>query len=340
LAGNLPELSSTPVLESVVTLHQPAAGLNLDFTLERGRVLIENHKDSGPANVRVRVQGKSLDFELLDKNSVVALELFSRWPAGVPFLKKPQADHKPVGELIFLVARGKAAIELGRGKQQLEGPVFYRFDTLRGVEGPLALKKVPDWVKPPEDQPAKVKALQAAVEKLRRTLADKGVATALAQAQASTDAVVRGVAAYSATALDNLAAGIAALKNDKAKEVRVAGIDALFHYIGRGSAEDVRLYEALVRDKIKAGQAGIIMDLLHGMSTEARQRPETYEALITHLQSDQLAIRELAAMNLYGLVPQGRDIAFDAAGSPEQRARAQAAWRKLIPEGQVPKLAN
>ena len=120
----------------------------------------------------------------------------------------------------------------------------------------------------------------------------------------------------------------------------MAGIDALFHYIGRGSAEDVRLYESLVAENLKPGQAGIIMDLLHGMSAEARLRPETYDALITYLQSDQLAIRELAAMNLYGLVPQGRSIAFDAAAPAEQRARAQAAWRKLIPEGQVPKMSN
>jgi hypothetical protein len=340
LAGNLPEFSSTPVLESVVTLHRPAAGFDLDFTLERGRVLIENHKDSGSVAVRVRVQGKDLDFDLLDKKSVVVLELFSRWPAGAPFLKKPPADHKPLGELIFLVARGKAAIELNKEKQSLQGPVMYEFDTLRGVRGPVALKKVPDWLQPTNDPPANVKALQAAVEKLRRGIADKGAAQAISQAKDSADTALRAIAVYSGTALGNLAIGWGALKTDKAKEVRVAAIDALFHYIGRGSAEDVRLYETLVADKIKAGQAGIIMDLLHGMSAEARQRPETYDALITYLQSDLLAIRELAAMNLYGLVPRGRTIVFDAAAPADQRARAQAAWRKLIPEGQVPKAGN
>ena len=35
--------------------------------------------------------------------------------------------------------------------------------------------------------------------------------------------------------------------------MRVAGIDALFHYIGRGGAEDVRLYDALVADKYFSG---------------------------------------------------------------------------------------
>jgi hypothetical protein len=340
LAGNLPEFSATPVVESAVTLHQPAGGRNLEFTLERGRVLIENHKESGAVKVRVRVQGKSLDFDLEDKRTVVALELFSRWPAGSPFLKKPSAEHKPVGELIFLVVQGRSAIELNNERQPLQGPAMFRFNTLRGVEGPLALKKAPAWVDPGQVQTDQGKELHKAVEKLRRAIADKGVAPALAQAQSSAEAPLRAVAAYSGSAVGDLAAGIRALKEDKAKTVRAAGIDALVHYIGRGSTEDLRLYESLLAGKTKAGQAGIIMDLLHGMSAEARLRPETYDALITYLQSDHLAIRELAAMNLYGLVPEGRGIAYDAAGPQEQRARAQAAWRKLIPAGQVPKMAN
>src|SRR5437868_5649595 len=45
LAGNLPETSEAPVLESAISLPKPAADLDLEFTLERGRVIIENHKD-------------------------------------------------------------------------------------------------------------------------------------------------------------------------------------------------------------------------------------------------------------------------------------------------------
>ncbi|HWY85741.1 MAG TPA: hypothetical protein VNX28_03400 [Gemmataceae bacterium] len=340
LAGNLPALSPTPVLESVVKLQAPAAGHDLEFTLERGRVLIESHKDTGLVKIRARIQGKDLDFDLLNKNTVVALELFSRWPVGAPFFKKPEADHKPIGELIFLVVRGKAEVELNKQKQPLQGPAMYQFNTQRGVEGPLALKKAPDWVNPPLDQPESVKTLQAAVEKLRRGIADQGAMPALAKAQASKETSLTVVATYSGIAVDNLAAGITALKSDKSKDVRMAGVGALTHYIGRGSAEDIRLYETLVADKLKPGQASIIIELLHGMSEEARLRPETYSTLITYLENDQLAIRELAAMNLNNLVPQGKDIAFDAAAASAQRAQAQAAWRKLIPEGQVPKMAN
>jgi hypothetical protein len=340
LAGNLPGASTTPVLESVVTLNQPSAGLDLDFTLDRGRVLIENHRESGPAKIRARIQGKNLDFDLVDKKTVVALELFSRWPAGAAFFKKPKADHKPAGELIFLVVSGQAKLELNRQKQALQGPAMYQFNTQRGVEGPLALKQAPDWVKPAEDQPERVKRLQAAVEMLRRGIADKGVSSTLAKVEQNKDAQVRAVAAFSGVALDMPASGIAALKDTKAKEVRGAGVSALRHYIGRDSAQDVQLYETLVADKIKPGQASIIMELLHGMSDEARQRPETYDVLINYLQSDQLAIRELAGVTLAELVPQGKDITFDAAAPSPQLARIQAAWRKLIPEGQVPKMPN
>ncbi len=95
LAGNLPELSATPVLESVVTLQKPGTEHDLEFALSRGRVLIENHKEKGPVKVRVQLQGQKLDFELLDNKSRVALELFSRWPAGRPFSKSPRRTTLP-----------------------------------------------------------------------------------------------------------------------------------------------------------------------------------------------------------------------------------------------------
>lgn len=338
LAGNLPELSPTPVLESIVTLQAPSSGRDLEFTLNRGRVLIENHKDDGAATVRAHIKGKSLDFSLLDKKTVVALELYSRWPAGAPFSKKPVANHEPVGELIFLVVKGKAEIELNKEKQPLQGPVMYRFDTRRGIEGPVPLKKAPDWANPAAASSAKAKTIQAAVEKLRRAIADKGVVPGLTSAQESADATLRQVAAYSGGAVDRLGPAIAALQDERAHEVRSAGVNALVHYIGRGSAEDIRLHETLMEDKLKAGQATIVLELLHGLSDEARQRPETYDTLITYLQSAQIAIRELAAWNLYRLVPQGKNIAFDAGGSADKLAQAQAAWRRLIPQGQVPKV--
>src|SRR5262245_34551682 len=44
LHGNLPELSHFPVLESAITLNKPPAGVDADFTLQRGRVDVTNSK--------------------------------------------------------------------------------------------------------------------------------------------------------------------------------------------------------------------------------------------------------------------------------------------------------
>ncbi len=237
-----------------------------------------------------------------------------------------------------MAVSGKVELELNKDKQTLQAPGMYQFDTLRGVKGPLALKAPPPWIDSAKDQSDKVMSMQKTVEKMRRAITDQGVLKAIVQAQESKEILPRELAAYYGCALDQPAAGIKALKDEKSKQVRAAGFNALHHFIGRGSAQDLDLYNTLVADKVKSGQAGIILELLHGLSDEARIRPETYDTLITYLQSDQIAIRELAALNLYALVPQGKDIAFDAGAPADQRARAQAAWRKLIPEGQVPKM--
>ncbi len=240
LAGNLPDLFPSPSLESVVKLGVPAKR-KLDLELVRGRILIEN-LEAGAANVRLRVAHDPFDVALLDKNSAVAVELFSRWPAGAPFREKPQAGANPAGELYFLVLTGKVEVELKGEKQTVQAPALYRWTTAHGLDGPIPLKKLPEWVRPGTDKSEKAKALHAAVEKLRlalaKTAAKASVAPhkAITQALEEEDARLRQVAALSALAVDDLALGIKALQDARAREVRSAAVTGLMHYIGRGSA--------------------------------------------------------------------------------------------------------
>jgi hypothetical protein len=62
----------------------------------------------------------------------------------------------------------------------------------------------------------------------------------------------------------------------------------------------------------------------------------TYETLIDYLLHDKLAIRQLAKWHLERLVPAGRDIAYDPAGSGEARHPAYDQWKKLVPNGKLP----
>lgn len=334
LAGNLPELSPGPVLESALQLHVPE-GNDLDFTLERGRVILENRKDT-TGKVRVRIDDKNLNINLIGKDAAVALELFTRWPAGSHFSKKPTKEHQPVGELFLFVFRGKIELELKNAKHALEAPVFYHWTTLKEVEGPLPFKKAPDWIDPSTDASANAAAAHAAVEALRKAIVAKGVEQGLSMGLASEKSMVPEIALYSEIAMAKTVPVWRALEDGKTKEIRAAAANALRYWIDRGSKQDIGLYDALVVNKVKPGQAEIVLELLHGIGPDAKARPETYSTLIAYLGSDLQAIRELAHRNLVFLVPAGREIPFDAAGTAEQRRGAQTAWHKLVPEGKVP----
>src|SRR5262245_40563914 len=118
LLGNA-QPSATPVQESAVRLHRGDKA-DLDFTLERGRVVVRPDKAKKPVRVRVRLTVPKEVLELeLDPGAEVALETFSRWLAGTPFQAKPKADHEPMTEVLFLLTKGRARATLndGQGEQ-------------------------------------------------------------------------------------------------------------------------------------------------------------------------------------------------------------------------------
>ena len=77
------------------------------------------------------------------------------------------------------------------------------------------------------------------------------------------------------------------------------------------------------------------MQLLH--SPFDREAPETFETLIAYLKHRKQGVRELAHWHLVRLAPIGRKIPFDAGGTAEDREKAAAAWRELVPAGTLPK---
>src|SRR5207253_10984350 len=87
LWGNLPEFSRLlpPRLESAVVLHANPE-FDLDFTLDRGRVLLSNHKREGPARIRLRFQDEAWDLTLPDQNTEVAAELVG---ISLPYTREP-----------------------------------------------------------------------------------------------------------------------------------------------------------------------------------------------------------------------------------------------------------
>src|SRR5262249_50272670 len=97
LLRNLPELSTSPVLESAVVFHRPRDA-DVELTLDRGRLLVECKKEKGSVKARFRFPDSPLVVDL-EPAATIALERHSGWRPGVPFAKKPPPGHEPETEV-------------------------------------------------------------------------------------------------------------------------------------------------------------------------------------------------------------------------------------------------
>src|SRR6202011_1569349 len=82
--ADLDRLSPYPIRECAVQLGEDPK-VDLDVTLDRGRMDLVNRKGKGEARVRVHVRKDIFDLTLAEPGARVALELFGRWSRGVPF---------------------------------------------------------------------------------------------------------------------------------------------------------------------------------------------------------------------------------------------------------------
>jgi hypothetical protein len=351
LLSDLARLSPYPVLESAVILHANPE-VDLDFTLDRGRVDVAlPAKGKGPAKVRVQFHKQKWDLTLNEPGTRVALELYGRWPQGVPF-HKPAGDAKnnepaeePTADLVLLVIQGSADLDTGTNQFALHeppGPAYFHWDSVGGADAnPTKQETVPPWARPAF---AATPAVQATAKDLvsfgllvRQLREGQAIEDVLSEALTSESATIRKIAVYGLGAVDDLPHLVDALSNPKHADVRNTAVSALRAWIGRGPGQDLKLFDALVKDKkLSASQATIVMQLLHSFSQTQRRQPATYSTLIDYLSVEPVAIRQLASWHLVRLAPQGAKIGYDPAGPEADREKAVAEWKKLIPEGQLP----
>jgi hypothetical protein len=337
---DLDQLSPYPVVEAAVVLHDNARA-DLDFTLDRGRIDLTNRKDKGEATARVRFRNQSWELILPEPGDQLALELYGRWPSGVHFTRK-RTEEAPTSDLVVLVLKGRADVNTGTRRFALgapPGPALYHWDSVVGADPvPQRLVKLPDWANPGASASERAKKIQPALDRLRRQLAKGAPDQVLKEALASQDPIDRRIAVFGLAALDDLASLVDILADrSQSREVREAAIRALRHYMGRDPRHDQELFSLLTEKKnLSPAHAEIIVDLLHSPGEADQARPETYEALIEYLKHDRQAVRELAYWHLIRLVPAGRDIKYNPAGSPEEREAGYKEWKKLVPSGKLP----
>jgi hypothetical protein len=334
--------SPLPVLEPAVILH-PAEKRDLDLTLDRGLIELVSKKKGEAAFVRVRVRGAVFDLTLYTAGSKASLLLAGGWPKGVPFKKDPGPKDVPALELIIIADKGEVDVRHDghlSALNQPPGPAQIAWDNVHGLDAsPTRMEKLPEWILPPTDpaEQAKERRLEACVAAFCKEVADKPLDAVLDDFLNSEDHTRRHFAVILLGATDNLSRLAVALNSAKHIDIWDATVKVLRHWIGRGPGQDQVLYKRLIElRKYKPAEAGTVLHFLHTPDDEEMSRPETYEMLIDHLDSDRLSIRGLAFWHLYRLVPAGRKIAYDPLAPKEERARARAEWKKLIPDGQMP----
>lgn len=346
LWGNLPELSDSPVLESTVVLHDTKA-YDLDFTLITGRVVLENLKD-GPAKIWLRAE-KGVQMVLPEKGDKVALEIYGRWPAGVPFKAKRAEREAPT--LLWEVHCLKGKLEIKANKTEwymtaAPGPAYFHGDSAGGAAagGPEKRTSAPEWYEPKGKAAEMQKLIDDVVTTYTGRLKSSDpqeIANGLLELAAKDEnkqraRVLRYIVVHAAAAIDDLDRVVELLGTSKHPEERKAAVIGLRHWIGEKEGRDDKLYEALQSGHLgyTKAEAETILQLLHSPFNPGIA--ETYDTLIAYLAHRKQAVRELAHWHLERLAPVGKDIKFDAADLDAAK-KAAAEWKKLIPTGELPK---
>ncbi|MCS6865362.1 MAG: hypothetical protein RMJ56_00905 [Gemmataceae bacterium] len=336
--------SPLPILETALLLGPPEKGLDLVFTLDRGRVDITNTREQGPSQVKVHFWDQTWVIQLDEPGTRIALEFCGRWPAGARFrVADPKSETPaavPVATLVLLVLKGSGQITSGDTTVAVSappGPAVMEWDSVHGGSAqPQKLAQLPDWANADQALSERGQKVAAAVEKFRQARAQNPEA-ALQQFLDSPEPLEQRLALITLGALDELSRLGQALVNAKTLDEWDFGITVLRHWLGRAPGQDQKFYQHLItmRDYTPA-QAKTILQLLFGFSPNLLQIPETYEVLIDYLGHEKAAIRNLAAWHLIRLVPEGKNIPFKPNGTVAEAEKTQHEWRRLIPPGELP----
>jgi hypothetical protein len=356
LWGMLPEFGPiSPVLESTVVLHEPAPGLDADFTLERGRVRIINATPKGQAKVRVRFLREAWDVAIPDAATEVVAELWGQFPPDVPFRKEPGGPGPQLFAALFI--KGRATVQAGGKEHPMQGMSLLTWSNRDGQpRGPITIPQPPWWTDQVEfgkgqDQ----QGVGYALQELEKALDGKGpdgkplekdkvdgpvvpVPVLRKLVFESPFAASRYLGVLCLAALDALPNLVDALGDRTNGDVRASTIMALRYWIGLGPEREHELYRELqARDRYSREEAELILQLLHNLSQQDLGKPETFSRLLGLLEHDNIAVRELALWHLVRLVPDGLKVSYSATMDPASREQAVKEWKKLIPPGSLPK---
>jgi hypothetical protein len=321
------------ILDTGVVLHAPGEGVDAELTLRRGRVVVANRKEKGPAVVRLRAHGRTWDVKLPDRQSAAGVTVRTGHAFGVPF--RPEGADEAPWTMVSFYAQGDTYLHPWKDE-----PLVVDEDRFLQVNRTDALaEEWPElgqfWSKTPAKRPAqKVAEMQEVVGAMQQgqgTAAD----TLARQRQAAKSPYGKALCLLALAALDEPGALLEALADTReAPQLRGVGLLALRAWTGREPGQGRTLYRHL-QDRLgwSASDALDFLTLLYGYPEDRLADPKTYETLLSLLRSKRPALRQLAVWQLALLAPaESRQVKADI-GTPDTLS---AEWNKLLPKGQVP----
>jgi hypothetical protein len=328
LWSNLPQISRVPILESAVVLHA-APDADLDFTLDHGRVVIVNPKES--ARVRLRFRKEVCELDFLDAKTELGVDLLGICP---PYMPEPRKD--PEIRVRFYALHGRTRLSANSQTYLLTAPSAFDWDNTYGyVSRPADLPRPPDWWNP--KPPALNRDLSFALDSHSRRLQSRDrVEVAFSEGVREPDLSMRVLAVRFLGAMDDPAKLLDCLADERHTDVRVMAIEELRHLLGLHAQNDEKCRTLLKQKNYSDAQADTVLQLLHGFPLEQWTTPALKSTVVEYLTSDKLAIRQLAHTLLLSFVPEGQRIRYDAAATADQRQRGYREWQRLVAGSKPP----
>jgi hypothetical protein len=328
LWGDLPQFNpSSAVRESAVELQFPGPGIDLDFTLDRGRVHLATSKDKDAAQVQIRFMGETWKLAL-PRGSEVCVERIAVSRRG------------DVREVVGLFTKGTANLKTTAKEYTLPDRSYIFWESgARQVSGPNQLPAgQPDWwTMKLEFKTAAAQDARDALIEWEKTITrepDKVVSNILTGTQESAWATDRTLGTLFLGALEEIELLVVRLLESRHREVRVCAADVLGHWLARSREHQAEFLQFLRRGRYASDVADLIVRLLHDPpEMTAPQLADYKRELLAYLEHTAFLVRELAHQQLCVLVPEGINIKYEASGEPPQRLPAVEQWKKLISAG-------
>lgn len=339
--GDLSASAPWPIFDTACTL-QAADDIDLDLSMETGRLVIRNTAAAGTAVLRLRFWNQTWTLALEGPETELLFDLSSRWPAGIRFQPRPigtPPPSPPAATAVLLVLKGNASVDVGGVALALSsppGPAELRWDSRHGPpQAASKIEQLPAWADLRRSPTSQIRRLAEAFDRFRQTFLDDpdGALSRFARAD---DPLQRTVALWMANAFEELEILEGALRKPRSTAEWDLSVMLFRHWLSRSSAHDLQLYDYLVRQSYSEAEARIILQLLLGFSNDDLRLPETYQVLLDYLIHEKPLVRNLAAWHLIRLIPDARRFPYKPDGSREDALRTQEQWRKLLPLDSLP----